>query len=56
MLTRLRSDGALCGASPIEASSGKTIRHGLSRGGDRQGRSALWPFANNRHDPPPQDA
>jgi transposase len=49
--TRLRSDAALaalCGASPIEASSGKTIRHRLNRGGDRQGNSALWLIANNR--------
>lgn len=54
--TRLRSDAALaalCGASPIEASSGKTARHRLNRGGDRQGNSALWLIANNRmlHDP-----
>jgi len=49
--TRLRSDAALaalCGASPIEASSGKTTRHRLNRGGDRQGNSALWLIANNR--------
>ena len=49
--TRLRSDAALaalCGASPIEASSGKTIRHRLNRGGDRQGNSALWLIATNR--------
>jgi transposase len=49
--TRLRNDAALaalCGASPIEASSGKTIRHRLNRGGDRQGNSALWLIANNR--------
>lgn len=49
--TRLRNDAALaalCGASPIEASSGKTIRYRLNRGGDRQGNSALWLIANNR--------
>jgi transposase len=49
--TRLRNDAALtalCGASPIEASSGKTTRHRLNRGGDRQGNSALWLVANNR--------
>lgn len=49
--TRLRNDAALaalCGASPIEASSGKTVRHRLNRGGDRQGNSALWLIANNR--------
>jgi len=48
---RLRSDAALaalCGASPVEASSGKTKRHRLNRGGDRQGNNALWTVANNR--------
>ena len=42
---RLRSDAAfsmLCGASPIEASSGKTVRHRLNRGGDRQANTALY--------------
>jgi transposase len=53
---RLRSDAALaalCGASPVEASSGKTKRHRLNRGGDRQGNNALWTIAHNRliHDP-----
>jgi transposase len=41
---RLRSNAAfsmLCGASPIEASSGKTRRHRLNRGGDRQANAAL---------------
>lgn len=33
---------ALCGVSPIEASSGKTIRHRLNRGGDRRANNALW--------------
>jgi len=32
----------LCGASPIEASSGKVTRHRLNRGGDRQANHALW--------------
>lgn len=48
---RLRSDSALaalCGASPVEASSGKTRRHRLNRGGDRQGNTALWTIATNR--------
>ena len=31
----------LCGASPVEASSGKTVRHRLNRGGDRQANAAL---------------
>ncbi|RSZ61229.1 IS110 family transposase [Corynebacterium hylobatis] len=41
---RLRSErhfAALAGASPIPASSGKTNRHRLNRGGDRQANSAL---------------
>jgi transposase len=41
---RLRSEAAfaaLCGASPVEASSGKTRRHRLHRGGDRQANAAL---------------
>ncbi len=58
--TRLRNDAALaalCGASPIEASSGKTVRHRLNRGGDRRGNSALWLIANNRmiHHPQTRD-
>jgi len=53
---RLHSEAALaamCGASPVQASSGKTIRHRLNRGGDRAANSALWTIANNRlmHDP-----
>jgi transposase len=31
----------MCGASPIPASSGKTQRHRLNRGGNRQLNSAL---------------
>jgi transposase len=41
---RIRSDAALaklCGACPIPASSGKTIRHRLNRGGHRQANAAL---------------
>ncbi|WP_202126160.1 IS110 family RNA-guided transposase [Actinomadura physcomitrii] len=44
---RLRSEAsfaALYGASPIQASSGKTERHRLNRGGDRQANSALEPY------------
>ncbi|WP_198145528.1 transposase [Frankia sp. EAN1pec] len=40
-LTSDRSFAALRGVSPIEASSGKTRRHHLNRGGDRQANSAL---------------
>lgn len=36
---------ALCGVNPIPASSGKTTRHRLNRGGDRQANSALWRIA-----------
>jgi hypothetical protein len=32
----------MCGASPVEASSGKTVRHRLNRGGNRQANHALW--------------
>ena len=42
---RLRSEtsfAALCGVSPLEASSGKTSRRRLNRGGDRQANSALY--------------
>jgi transposase len=41
---RLRSEAAfahLCGVAPIPASSGKTSRHRLHRGGDRSGNRAL---------------
>jgi hypothetical protein len=42
---RLHSEAAfsmLCGASPIPASSGKTVRHRLNRGGNRQANTALY--------------
>jgi transposase len=42
---RLRSEAAfamLCGASPVQASSGKTVRHRLNRGGNRQANTALY--------------
>jgi len=41
---RLRSERSwahLCGVTPIPASSGKTIRHRLNRGGDRNANAAL---------------
>lgn len=41
---RLRSEGsfaALCGTSPVEASSGKHQRHRINQGGNRQANSAL---------------
>jgi transposase len=42
---RLASEAAfamLCGVAPIPASSGKTNRHRLNRGGDRQANKALY--------------
>lgn len=42
---RLRNEAAfahLCGAAPIPASSGKTTRHRLNRGGDRAANAALY--------------
>ena len=45
---RLRSEAALaalCGVSPLQASSGKTTRHRLNRGGDRSVKNALWTIA-----------
>jgi len=48
---RLRSDAsfaALCGASPVEASSGKHTAHRLNRGGNRQANNALHTVAMHR--------
>lgn len=45
---RLRSEAsfaALCGTAPVPASSGKTVRHRLSRGGDRAANNALHRIA-----------
>ena len=42
---RLRSEAAfaaLCGVNPVPASSGRTNRHRLDRGGDRQANAALY--------------
>jgi len=42
---RLRCEAAfamLCGTAPLPASSGKTNRHRLNRGGDRQANAALY--------------
>jgi transposase len=42
---RIRSEPAfamLCGVAPLPASSGKTRRHRLNRGGDRQANAALY--------------
>src|SRR5215203_2470761 len=48
---RLQSEAsfaALCGVSPVPASSGKIIRHRLNRGGDRAANSALHIIAIGR--------
>ncbi len=48
---RLHSEAsfaALCGVSPVPASSGKTTRHRLNRGGDRAANSALHVIAIGR--------
>jgi len=42
---RLRCEAAwahLCGAAPLPASPGKTVRHRRNPGGDRQANHALW--------------
>ena len=53
---RLRSDAALahlCGVAPLPASSGRTDRHRLNRGGDRHANNAIHTIAltRMRHDP-----
>jgi transposase len=53
---RLRSEAAfahLCGSAPIPASSGRTDRHRLNRGGDRAANNALYTIAltRMRYDP-----
>jgi transposase len=53
---RLRSEAAfahLCGVAPIPASSGRTDRHRLNRGGDRAANSSLYTvvLCRLRHDP-----
>jgi transposase IS116/IS110/IS902 family protein len=47
-IDRLRSEAAfakICGAAPIQASSGRTTRHRLDYGGDRQANRALHMIA-----------
>ena len=53
---RITSEAAfamLCGAAPLPASSGRTHRHRLNRGGDRQANAALYRIVLSRlrHDP-----
>ena len=48
---RLRSEAefaSLCGVAPLLASSGKTERHRLNRGGDRRANRALYQIAATR--------
>jgi transposase len=57
---RLKSEAsfaALCGVSPLPASSGARQRHRLNRGGDRQGNRALWwiVISRLRNDPRTQE-
>ena len=45
---RLRNESAfaaMCGVSPLPASSGQTQRHRLNRSGNRQANNALWRIA-----------
>ena len=39
---------ALCGTSPVQASSGRIVRDRLNRGRNRQANNALWRIAINR--------
>jgi transposase len=47
-LTSPAAFAALCGTSPVPASSGRTQRHRLNRGGDRQANRALHMIALSR--------
>jgi transposase len=45
---RLRNESAfaaMCGVSPVQASSGKTVRHRLNRSRNRRANNALWRIA-----------
>src|SRR3546814_15233555 len=57
---RIRSEAAfakLCGVCPVPASSGKTSRHRLNRGGNRRANAALYRVAlvRMRHHPPTKE-
>lgn len=57
---RIRSEAAfakLCGVCPVPASSGKTNRHRLNRGGKRRANAALYRVALvlMRHHPPTRE-
>ena len=42
------SFAALCGVSPVDASSGRQHRHRLNRSGNREANRALWVIAFTR--------
>ena len=44
-LTSEASFAALCGVTPVDASSGRQKRHRLNRGGNREANRALWVVA-----------
>jgi transposase len=48
------SFAALCGVSPVDASSGRQQRHRLNRGGNREANRALWVVAMVRMAKHPQ--
>src|SRR3546814_5156966 len=57
---RIRSEAAfakLCDVCPVPASSGKTSRHRLNRGGNRRANAALYRVAlvRMRHHPPTKE-
>ncbi|SMY05236.1 MULTISPECIES: IS110 family transposase [Brevibacterium] len=47
-ITSKAAFAALCGTSPLQASSGKITRHRLNKGGDRQANSALFDIVKSR--------
>jgi len=54
---RIRSEAALaklCGVAPLQASSGKTHRHRLNRGGNRTANHALWRIGMVRRNSEPR--
>jgi transposase len=54
---RLRSEAAwahMCAVAPIPASSGKTRRHRLNRGGNREANHALWRIVITRMNAHPE--
>jgi transposase len=51
---RLRSEASfasLCGVSPVPASSGKTVRHRLNRGGDRAANARCTSSPSDVYEP-----